>query len=138
MYSCDKSRVMFTFRCIRRFSVRVIRMIRMAMDTPGTVAIHAINTRKGAKLSHVCLLSTLLFPNNRFDSYVYDIYIYMAFWLLNPPNYGLLCSRSHPPSSYVRGKERSRGDESHYRQDSRYGELFADELRSCTSTVISR
>jgi len=28
---------------------------------------------------------------------------------------------SHPPSSYVRGKERSRGDESHYRQDSRYG-----------------
>ena len=30
--------------------------------------------------------------------------------------------RSHPPSSYVRGKERSRGDDSgHYRQDSRYG-----------------
>jgi len=27
---------------------------------------------------------------------------------------------SHPPSSYVRGKERSRGEESHYRQDTRY------------------
>lgn len=36
---------------------------------------------------------------------------------------------SHPPSAYVRGKERSRGDDSYYRQDSRYssrGSGFAD------------